>query len=144
MQKFIGVFALILSAASCPAHLWAQSGKVPIPAGSKVFVEPMGGFESHLRTALVGKKVPVTVVDKKEDADFDISGTAKSVKASAAKKIIMGSFHSSEDASIQVTDLKSGELAFAYSYHTSDSEHGQRSSAESCAKHLKEYIEGKK
>ena len=65
MRKFIGLVAVILCVASCPAILLAQNGKIPIPAGSKVFVEPMSGFESHLRTALVEKKVPVVVVDKK-------------------------------------------------------------------------------
>ena len=38
------------------------------------------------------------------------------------------------------SDLKSGEVAFAYSYHADDSAHGRKSSAESCAKHLKEQV----
>ncbi len=111
-----------------------------IPAGSKVYIAPMNGFETHLKTALEKKQVPLTVVDNKQDADYEITGVASSQKASTAKKIIMGSWHSREEASIQVTDLKTGVVVFAYSYNTSDSAHGKRSSAESCAKHLKEAV----
>jgi hypothetical protein len=71
---------------------------------------------------------------------YEITGVAASRKASAAKKIIVGSWHSREEASIQVTDLKSGVVVFAYSYATSNSAHGKQTSAESCAKHLKQAI----
>ena len=56
----------------------------------------------------------------------------------------MGSWHSRESASIKVANLKSGVIAFAYSYNTDNSAHGKKSSAESCAKHLKEKIESGK
>jgi hypothetical protein len=111
-----------------------------IPAGSKVYIAPMDGFETHLKAAIEKKKVPLTVVDSKEGADYVITGVASSQKASTAKKIIFGSWHSREEASIQVSDLKAGVIVFAYSYNTSDSAHGKRSSAESCAKHLKQAI----
>jgi hypothetical protein len=111
-----------------------------IPTGSKVYVAPMDGFETYLKTALEKKKVPVTVVENKQDAAYEITGTASSQKASAAKKIIMGSWHSREEASIQVADLKTGVVVFAYSYATANSTHGKRSSAEACAKHLKGVI----
>ncbi len=111
-----------------------------IPAGSKVYIAPMDGFETHLKAAIEKKKVPLTIVENKHDAVYEITGVASSQKASTAKKLIRGSWHSREEASIQVTDLKKGVVAFAYSYHASDSAHGKRSSAESCAKHLKEAI----
>src|SRR5258708_28860146 len=109
-----------------------------IPAGAKVFITPADGFEENLKDALVAKQVPLTVVDDKSKADYEIVSHAQTQKAGAAKKILMGSWHSKEEASIQVNDLKSGEVAFAYSYHADDSAHGRKSSAESCAKHLKE------
>ncbi len=111
-----------------------------IPEGSKVYIAPMDGFETHLKAAIEKKKVPLTVVEKKQEAAYEISGVAASQKASTAKKILFGSWHSREEASIQVTDLKSGVVVFAYSYDTSDSAHGKQSSAESCAKHLKEAL----
>lgn len=140
IRALFGSLAVILFAAVLPVPLAAQAKKLAIPPGAKVFIEPMGGFETFLRDALLKKQVPLTVVDKKEDADYSISGHAESQKASTAKKIIMGSWHSREEATIQVTNLKSGEVVYAYSYHTSDSAHGKKSSAESCAKHLKEQI----
>jgi hypothetical protein len=116
-----------------------------LAAGAKVFIAPMeDGFEDYLKNALQKKKVPVVVVADRSSADFEISGHADSVKASTAKKLFMGSFHSDEQASIQVADLKSGEVVFAYSANKSNSAHGKQSTAEACAKHLKDAIEGKK
>jgi hypothetical protein len=118
------------------------SGAPTIPAGSKVYVAPMGGFETYLKVALEKKKVQVQIVDKKEDAAYEISGVAASQRAGLAKKIIMGSWHSREEASIQVTNLKTGVVVFAYSYTNRNSAHGKRSSAEACAKHLKQNTGG--
>ena len=111
-----------------------------IPAGSKVYIAPMDGFETYMKTALETKKVPLVVVDNKQDAEFEITGTASTQKAGTAKKLITGSWHSREEASIQVTDLKAGTVVFAYSCNTPNSTHGKRSSAEACAKHLKEAV----
>ncbi len=109
-----------------------------IPAGSKVFVAPMGGFETPLKKAMADKKVPLEIVQQREQAEYEITGTSESRKASTAKKIIMGSWRSDEEASIKVASVKSGEIVYAYSVHKQDSTHGQRSTAEACAKHLKD------
>jgi hypothetical protein len=141
----LGTRTRIVVAVSCGllvalvARAENKTGKT-IPAGSKVYITPSDGFETNLKAALVEKKVPLTVVDDKAQADYEIVSHAQTQKASAAKKIFMGSWHSKEEASIQVNDLKSGEVAFAYSYHADNSAHGRKSSAESCAKHLKEQV----
>jgi hypothetical protein len=123
----------------------AQDPSKAIPAGSKVFINPMNdGFEKDLIAALETKKVPVEVVTEKDKADFEISGASESKKAGVAKILIRGSWRSSEQASITVTNLKSGESVWAYSVNKSDSAHGKRSTAEACAKHLKKKIESKK
>jgi hypothetical protein len=123
----------------------AQDVAKAIPAGSKVFINPMkDGFEKDLITAFEAKKVPLEVVAEKEKADFEISGTSESKKAGVAKVLIMGSWHSSEQASITVTNLKTGEAVWAYSVNKANSAHGKRSTAEACAKHLKTKIESKK
>lgn len=109
-----------------------------IPAGSRVYIAPMDGFETYLREAIIKKKVPIQLVDQREKAEYEITGVAESKKAGAAKKIIMGSWHSEEDASIKVSNLKTGEIAYAYSVHKQDSAHGKKSTAEACAKHLKD------
>lgn len=138
---------LVLTAAVCspvthaqqqPPAEAIQKTSTKIPAHSKVYIAPMGGFETHLKKAIADKKVPVEIVEQREQAEYEITGTAESKKASTAKKVILGSWHSDEEASIKVASLKTGEVVYAYSAHKQDSAHGQRSTAEACAKHLKD------
>src|SRR5262245_16030846 len=56
-----------------------------LPAGSKVYIAPMDGFETYLIAALDKKKVPLVVVTKKEEAEFEISGNSDAQKAGWAK-----------------------------------------------------------
>ena len=81
---------------------------------------------------------------ERDQADFEITGTSNSQKASAAKKIFLGSWHSREEASVNVVNIKSGETIYAYSVHKDNSAHGKKSTAEACAKHLKEKISAAK
>ena len=53
-------------------------------------------FDEFIKSAIEKKKVPVTVVNNREQADFEITGFSETQKAGAAKKIIMGSWHSRE------------------------------------------------
>lgn len=123
----------------------AQVSNASLKSGAKVFVNVMpDNFDTYLKSALIKKKVQLTVVDRKEDADFEISGTSESQKAGAAKKLLRGSFHSDEQASISISDLKSGEIVFAYSVNKKDSLHGKQSTAEACAVHIKDELEKKK
>ena len=115
-----------------------QQAQQKIPAGSKVFIAAMGGFEAPLKKAVKDKKVPLEIVEQREQAEFEITGASESKKASTAKKVILGSWHSDEEASIKVASLKTGEIVYAYSVHKQDSAHGQKSTAEACAKHLKD------
>jgi hypothetical protein len=142
--KFSVVMLLIVAAIST-AHAGDKKNPPPsekIPKGAKVFIAPISdGYESFLKDAMSAKKVPIEVVSSRDQADYEITGSAESQKAGAAKKIIMGNWHSREEASITLSNLKSGEVVWAYSVHEEGSTHGKRSSAESCAKHLKEAIE---
>src|SRR5262245_21045253 len=67
-----------------------------IPRGAKVFVASMEGFETFLKAAIAKKKVAIEVVEDRNKAEYEITGVADSKKAGAAKKIIMGSWHSTE------------------------------------------------
>jgi hypothetical protein len=107
-----------------------------------VFINTMpDGFDGFLKAAFDEKKVPVIVVGTKDEAEFEINGTSETQKAGTTKKIFTGSWHSDEQASISVAHLKSGEIVFAYSANKKNSAHGKRTSAEACAKHLKEQLE---
>jgi hypothetical protein len=123
----------------------AEERKTPppnIPKGAKVFIAPIGdGFETYLKEAIAKKQVPVEVVASRDQADYEITGVADSQKASSAKKVILGNWHSREEASVTVSTMTSSEVVWAYSVHQEASTHGKRSSAEACAKHLKDAIE---
>lgn len=132
---------MLFSAASSPA-LAQPAAADKITPGAKVFVNPMvDDFDSYLKAAIGKKKVPVVIVGTREEADYEIKGTSETQKAGAAKKIILGSWHSDEQASISVSGIKSGEVVFAYSANKKNSAHGRQSSAEACAVHLKDEIE---
>lgn len=129
----------------CAAAAPAQMTETKVPAGAKVYVASMeDGFDTFLKAALAAKKVPVQVVDKKEDAEYELSGHSETQKAGKAKKIIMWDWRSNEQASVQLSDVKAGVVVWAYSVNKQSSAHGKRSTAEACAKHLKEKIEAGK
>jgi hypothetical protein len=96
------------------------------------------------RDALEKKKVPLVIVELRDQADFETKGTSETQKAGPAKKILMGSWHSDEQASISVISIGSGEVVYAYSANKKNSAHGKQSTAEARAKHLKETIEKSK
>lgn len=121
-----------------------------IPRNSKVYIapfksestdKPVEGFESYMAAALRKKEVPLIIVSNPEIADFKIEGTADKKGAGAAKKILLGDWRSTTSASITVTNLKTGVVAFADSSHRASANKGLRSSAEKLAKYLKKKIE---
>jgi hypothetical protein len=112
-----------------------------IPKGAKVYVAPMlDGFDTFLKAAIQKKKLPIEIVSDKSAAQFEITGASETQKASAAKKVLFLDWRSNEQASIKVANLASGEIVFAYSVNKISSTHGKQSTAEACAKHLKEKI----
>ena len=142
MRSTLFAAALIVVAAPVAP---AQTGKPALKPGARVFINSMpDDFDTYLKAALTKKKVPLSVVGSKEDADLEITGTSETQKAGAAKMIFRGSFHSDEQASISIADIKSGEIVFAYSVNKKDSAHGKQSTAEACAVHIKDELEKKK
>lgn len=114
-----------------------------IAPGSKVYIAPMDGFENYLAAALGKKKVPLVPVVDKEHADYVITGTSLDKKAGWAKIVFMGNIHSDNAASITMSDVKTGAIVYAYAVDKKSTMHGQQTTAEACAKHLKAHIEGK-
>jgi hypothetical protein len=122
-----------------------QDGPVntKIVPGSRVYITPMDGFENYLAAALGKKKVPLVPVADKEHADYVISGTSLDKKAGWAKIVFMGNIHSDNAASITMMDTKTSAIVYAYAVDKKSTMHGQQTTAEACAKHLKSHIEGK-
>ena len=122
-----------------------------IPRNSKIYIAPIKsedpnkpqaeGFESYLAAALRKKDVPLIMVADRSQADFIIEGSADQKGAGAAKKILLGDFRKSTSASITVTNLKTGVVAYADSSDRASANRGLRSSAEKLAKYLKKKIE---
>jgi hypothetical protein len=122
-----------------------------IPRNSKVYIAPIKnedpnkpgaeGFESYIAAALRKKDVPLLIVADRSQADFIIEGTADQKGAGLAKKIILGDFRKSTSASMTVTNLRTGVVAYADSSDRSSANRGLRSSAEKLAKYLKRKIE---
>jgi hypothetical protein len=122
-----------------------------IPRNSKVYIAPMvsedtkesqsQGFETYLAAALRKKDVPLLIVADQSQADFIIEGTADKKPAGLAKKILLGDFRKSTSASMSVTNLRTGVVAYADSSDKSSANRGLRSSAEKLAKYLKKKIE---
>ncbi len=54
-----------------------------------------------------------------------------------------GQIHSDDAASIQMIDRKTDAVVFAYAVNKKNTWHGQQTTAEACAKHLKEQMEKK-
>lgn len=143
IKKISILFVLVLSLTAAMKS-FAQTDNI-IPAASKVYINTMADdFDKFLASALIAKKVPIEIVTDKSMADFEITGTSETKKAGVAKKLLLGSWHSAEQASITVTNLKSGVATWAYSVNKSNSAHGKKSTAEACAKHLKDKIKSRK
>jgi len=114
-----------------------------IIAGSKVYITPMDGFDNYLAAAFGKKKVQLVPVIDKEQADYVITGTSLDKKAGWAKIVFMGNVHSDNAASITMFDQKTGAIVYAYAVDKKSTMHGQQTTAEACAKHLKAHMEGK-
>lgn len=110
-----------------------------IPAGSKVFVDAEKGFDTYLAAALQKKNVPVTVVADKDKADYVLTGSSMHEDKNWASKIFLGHRDTTE-ATVKLIDLKSGEIVWAYAVHKKNSVRGNQSTAEACAKHMKDAV----
>jgi hypothetical protein len=120
----------------------SQDASGRIPRGAKVFIgEIEGGYDIYLAAAVHKKEVPVVIVTDKARADFELSGVTESEKAGWAKIVFWGNSSTAEQASVKMVDLKNGTVVWGYNVNKRSSARGKQSSAESCAKHLKEKIE---
>jgi hypothetical protein len=135
-----------------PAQSTPKQDSVPAPSTStpgievtpnSVFISPMNGFESYLAAAFAKKQVPLTIVADPARAAYIITGNSDEKKAGVAKMLVFGQIHSDNAASVQMVDQKTSAVVFAYAVNKKNTLHGQQTTAEACAKHLKEQLEKK-
>ena len=120
----------------------ATPQQMHIERGARIYVAPMGGFETFVTAALIKKQVPVTIVNSRDKADYEITGASESQKASWAKMFFMGSQQSHEEASVVISNIKTETVVYGYNVNKGNSYKGRQSSSEAIAKHIKENIEG--
>src|ERR1022692_2425906 len=113
----LSVVLAVLSTAIYPGE-----NKATIPAGSSVYVDAMDGFGQFIIAAItkmnrypLRRDTQLIPVLRKEDADYQITGSSDSEKAGWAKTIVSGG-HSKEEASVMLLD-KQGKILWAYSVH---------------------------
>lgn len=105
-------------------------------AGSKVYIEPNEGFETYYTSAMLVKKVPMSITTDKEQADYIINLAAESKKAGWAKMVFQKSGKSSEELSVVMVEAKSGDVVWACSAQKDSAFRGKRSIAEACSKRM--------
>jgi hypothetical protein len=116
--------------------------KMHIERGARIYVAPMNGFETFVVAALIKKQVPVTIVNSRDKADYEITGASETQKANWAKMLVFGSQQSHEEASVVVSNIKTETVVYGYNVNKSNSYKGRQSSSEAIAKHIKSNIEG--
>ncbi len=113
----------------------------PAAPSANVFIDSMKGFGTFLTAAFRAKGVPMVVVTDRKQADFEIVGASMSRDAHWAEDVLLSQVGTYQRASVNMINLKSGEVAFAYAYNSIYALHGAQSAAEACAKHLRVAIE---
>src|SRR5438552_17025151 len=91
----------------------------PLPAGSKVFVAPMHGFEAYLTAAILQREVPISIVTDRKQADFEITGSIDS-------PLRIGNEGATEQATITVSQVSTGVVVFAYAAHVENAARGKQ------------------
>jgi hypothetical protein len=115
----------------------------------RIYIAPQNGFESYLAGAFTKKNVPAQMVQAPEGADYILSPAPVEQKPeSAGGKIARCLFadcagiEGSQTASVSLIDTKTNAVVWAYNVRKGGSSNFQ-SSAEACAKHLKNWLEHK-
>jgi hypothetical protein len=134
-----------------------------IKSGSTVYIEPMDGYETYLAAAFAKKQVPIIIVADKDKATYIVRSTVSHRTPSQPAVVVNNTNGNSNgnsafeegmrkgeaekaargatSASVSIIDANSSQIVFAYSVGKAGNTNQVQSTAEACAKHLKEFIE---
>ncbi len=141
MKKLFGIAALCIIALAFTPFTHAQV------SNPKIYIVPQNGFETYLAGAFTKKSVPAQIVTAPEAADYILSPAPVQQKPeTAGGKIARCLFaycagiEGSQTASVSLIDAKTKAIVWAYNVKKGGSSNFQ-SSAEACAKHLKNWLQ---
>lgn len=161
LEAMIAKMGATTSPAPAAARESTAKSSSKMPAGARVVIAPMGGFETYFAAAVRHKKVPITLTLDRESAQYFVVSTETewhgfvygSGGASSGGTSAYGASAKSTrglEAGIMLIEAKSKDVIWAYEVHKNShgsvvtgthATRGQQSLAEACAKHLKEFIE---
>lgn len=88
-----------------------------LPAGSKVFIASMDGFDKYFGAATKGVEFPLVFVKTRAEAVYEVTGSTKEVPPGAEG--INGVLRTSKsDTTIRVSKIDSGQIVFTHSITT--------------------------
>src|SRR5215467_12136997 len=112
----------------------------------RIYIPAQGGFETYLSAAIVKKHVPVVVTEAAEQARFTLTGVIQQKEESTGGKIARCLFaycagiDGQQIETVKLIDARTKEIVWAYTVQKVGS-HRYQSTAESVAKHLKQFLE---
>jgi hypothetical protein len=106
---------------------------------SKVYIAPMGGFETTFFAALDKEIVPLVIVQKPQEAEFEIRETGEK-RVTWARMIFASQPLITNQPEIVVTSLRSGEAVLVCPVQSISSAPARQRTAENCAKLLKHKV----
>jgi hypothetical protein len=137
------VLLLILTAVSVVAESPAPGRTTAAP---RIYIDAQDGFESYVAAAIIKKHVPAVVTQNRDEANFVLTSAVQSKEESTGSKIARCLFaycagmEGTQTATVQLVNSKSREVAWAYNVRKGSAK-AYQSTAESIAKHLKQYLE---
>jgi hypothetical protein len=132
-----------------PASPPAQAAKTPrqrAGGSPRIYIEPQNGFESYISAAMVKKQVPAVVTQNRDEAMFALSSAVQSKEESTGSKVARCLFlycagmAGTQTVTTQLINLDTEEVVWAYNVRKGAAS-AYQSTAESLAKHLKEFLQ---
>jgi hypothetical protein len=123
MQVLV-LLSLLGGVFDCPRIYGRRASVFPIPRDSNIFIEPIDGFGSELKTAYLSEGVPLDIVSDRRMADFVITGAIKGVTAT----------RKTPEIDIRIENLRTQSVVWGFGAAEMPD---ARSVAASCAKQLK-------
>ena len=106
---------------------------------SKVYIAPMGGFETTLFAALDKQVVPLVIVEDPQQAEFQIKETGEK-RVTWARMIFASQPLITNQPEIVVSSLRTGEAVLVCPLQSVTTTQAKQRTAEDCAKLLKRKV----